>query len=330
MAIENLTHAKSMIHLLMSYIPTRVIYVAAKLGLTDHIADDGATAQNLAQTLNVHPGALYRVMRALAGLGVLRQDENDRFFVTPYGETLRKDSPQSVRDYAIYSHEFVYKEFENIMDSVRTGKPVIENHFEYLRANPEQEAIFHAGMSNRGRIETAAIIDAYDFSKCGTIVDVGGGNGAFLSGILASCEEVSGVLFDQKSAIEAAKAGRGGPLPRCAFVPGNFFDAVPSGGDTYVLKRVLDDWSDEEVMRILKNCRMGMKSKARLLIIDPLIGPLNEQTPGHLYDITFLVLLTGRVRTEEEYSALLRQTEFRLQNVVPTESDVSILEAFAT
>jgi predicted transcriptional regulator len=100
MAIENLTHAKSMIHLLMSYIPTRVIYVAAKLELADHIDGNGATAQDLAQKLNVHPGALSRVMRVLAGLGVLRQDENDRFFVTPFGETLRKDSLQSVRDYA--------------------------------------------------------------------------------------------------------------------------------------------------------------------------------------------------------------------------------------
>jgi hypothetical protein len=329
MAIENLTHAKSMIHLLTSYIPTRVIYVAAKLELADHIDGNGATAQDLAQKLNVHPGALSRVMRVLAGLGVLRQDENDRFFVTPFGETLRKDSFQSVRDYAIYSHEFVYKEFENIMDSVRTGKPVIENHFEYLRTNPKQEEIFHAGMSNRGRIETAAIVDAYDFSKCGTIVDVGGGNGAFLSGILACCEQVSGVLFDQKSAIEAAKAGRGGPLLRCEFVSGNFFDAVPSSGDTYVLKRVLDDWSDAEVVRILTNCRTAAKSGGRLLIIDPLIAAPNEQTPGHLYDITFLVLLNGRIRTEEEYSILLRQAGFQLKSVMPTESDVSILEAFA-
>ena len=267
-------------------------------------------------------------MRVLAGLGALRQD-NNRFFVTPLGETLRKDSPQSVRDYTIYSHEFVYKEFGNILDSVRTGKAVIENHFEYLRARPETEAIFHAGMSNRGRIETVAIIDVYDFSTCGTIVDVGGGNGAFLSGILAAYGQVSGMLFDQKSAIDAAKAGRGGPLPRCEFVAGNFFEAVPPGGDTYVLKRVIPDWTDEEVIQVLKNCRAGMMTNTRLLVIDALIGPPNEQSPGHLYDITFLVLLNGRVRTEEEYSALLRQTGFRLQRVLPTESDVSILEAFA-
>ncbi len=123
-----------MIRLFMSYIPTRVIYVAAKLGLADHIGDDGASAQDLAQKLKVDPAALYRVMRVLAGLGVLRQDDNDRFYVTPFGETLRKDSPQSVRDYAIYSHEFVYDAFRGITDSVRTGKPVIDDLFGSLRA----------------------------------------------------------------------------------------------------------------------------------------------------------------------------------------------------
>lgn len=138
------------------YIPTRVIYVAAKLELTDHIRDGGACAQDLAQKLKVDPAALYRVMRVLAGLGVLRQDDNDRFYVTPFGETLRKDSPQSVRDYAIYSHEFVYDAFRGITDSVRTGKPVIDDLFGFLRANPDQETIFHAGMSNRGRIEAVA------------------------------------------------------------------------------------------------------------------------------------------------------------------------------
>ena len=178
MATEPLSHSQSMIRLFMGYIPTRVIYVAAKLGLADHIRDDGATAQDLAQTLKVHPDALYRVMRTLAGLGVLRQDENDRFFVTPFGETLRKDSPNSVRDYAIYSHEFSYHRLSKIMDSVRTGKPVMENFFENLRANPEQEAIRLAGSGNKSRIETVAIIEAYDFSKCGKLVDVGGGNGA--------------------------------------------------------------------------------------------------------------------------------------------------------
>jgi len=328
MATETLSHSQSMIRLLMGFIPTRVLYVAVKLGIADKIDDEGTSAQDLAQKLNVHPGALYRVMRTLAGLGVLHQDDNDRFFVTPFGETLRTDSPQSVRDYAIYSHEFVYDGFRNITESVRTGKPIIDDFFAYLRSNPELETIFHAGIGNRGRIETKAILQAFDFSKCRQVVDVGGGNGAFLSSLLGSYNQVSGVLFDQESAIRAAESGRGGSLSRCELVAGDFFDRVPSGGDTYILKRVLLDWTDKEAIKILENCRKAADGDARLLIIEPLIGSRNEQTPAHLYDITFLVLLTGRVRTVDEYSALLSRAGFRLEKTIPTNSDVSILEAF--
>jgi hypothetical protein len=319
-----------MIGLFMGYIPTRVIYVAAKLGIADHIGGGGARAPELAEKLSVHPDALYRVLRTLAALGVLHQDEDDRFFVTELGETLRADSPQSVRDYAIYSHEFSHDRMSKILDSVRTGKPVIEDFFGSLRANSEEEAVFYAGSGNKSRIEAAAIIEAFDFSQCGKLVDVGGGNGAFLSKILVSCERVSGVLFEQKSAIEAAKAGRGGPLPRCEFVVGNFFEAVPGGGDTYVLKRILDDWGNEKVVEILKNCRKAVRSGTRLLIIEPLMGRPNELSPGHFADMNFLVTFSGgRIRTEKEHFSLLGQAGFRLQRTVPTESEASVLEAIA-
>jgi len=167
----------------------------------------------------------------------------------------------------------------------------------------------------------------YKFSERQTVVDVGGGNGGFLAAILASCEQVSGILVDQPSAIEAAKAGRGGPLPRCKLVAGDFFEGVPSGGDTYLLKRVLFDWTDEKALQILKNCRKSMKSDARLLIIEPLIGSPNEQAPAHIFDITFLVLLHGRIRSGDEYSGLLGQAGFRVERIIPTESEVSVLEA---
>jgi hypothetical protein len=329
MTAESRSHAQTMIGLFMGYIPTRLIYAAAKLGIADHIGDGGARAPELAAKLGVHPDALYRVLRTLAALGVLHQDE-DLFFVTELGETLRADSPQSVRDYAIYTHEFSYARLGKILDSVRTGKPVIEDFFGSLRANPEEEAVFYAGSGNKSRIEAAAIIQAYDFSQCGKLVDVGGGNGAFLSKILASCKQVSGVLFEQKSAIEGAQAGRGGPLPRCEFVAGNFLEAVPAGGDTYVLKRILDDWGDEKAVRILKNCRKAMRGGTRLLIIEPLMGPPNKLSPGHFADMNFLVTFSGgRIRMETEHSSLLGQAGFRLQRTVPTESEASVLEAIA-
>jgi len=327
--VNNLANAQAMIDLFNSYIPTRVIYVAAKLGVADHISGDGALAQDLAVTLRVHPDALYRIMRVLAGLGVLRQDENGRFFVTPFGDTLRQNSSQSVRDYAIYSHESTFERVGEMLDSVRTGKPAVEDYFVSLRSKPEEQAKFFAGSGNKSRVETAAIISAYDFAKCGRIVDVGGGNGSFLSGVLTACEQVSGILFDQNAAIEAAKAGRGGPLPRCEIVAGDFFELVPSGGDTYIIKRILDDWPDDKVLQILSNCRKAMTSKERLLIIEPLMGPPNELCAGHLADMNFLVTFEGgRIRTKKEHSDLLGKAGFRLQKCVSTKAEPSILEAW--
>ena len=323
-------HAQSMIELFNSYIPTRVIYVAAKLGLTDHIGDEGAVARDLAGKLNVHPDALYRLMRVLAGLGALRQDEHERFFVTPFGDTLRTNSPQSVRDYAIYSHESTYERVGKMLDSVRSGEPAVGDYFADLRSDPERQAIFLAGSGNKSRVESAAIIAAYDFSRCGRIVDVGGGNGSFLSGVLQNCEQVSGVLFDQSAAIEAAKAGRGGPLPRCEFIAGSFFDAVPPGGTTYMLKRILDDWPDEKALQILRNCRQAMPKDCRLLIIEPLMASPNQLCPGHLADMNFLVTFKGgRIRTEKEHEKLLQQAGFLLQKNLSTASEVSVLEALA-
>jgi len=329
MTIEDTTPGQSMIRLCMGYIPSRVIYAAAKLELVDHIGKDGANAQDLAQRLNLDTAALYRVMRVLAGLGVLHQDDNNRFLVTPFGETLRKDSPQSVREYAIYNHEIVYDNFKDIADSVRSGKPVIDDFFSFLRANTDKEAVFHAGMSNRGSIETAAVLDAYKFPDSSTVADVGGGNGGFLSATLTANAHLSAILFDQPSAIEAAKAGRGGPLPRCKFVAGDFFDSVPPGGDTYVLKRVLFDWTDDEACKILRNCRRAMTNDAHLLIIEPLIGKPNQPSAAHLYDMTFLVMLHGRLRTAEQYAALLGPAGFQTDTIIATDSEVSVLVASA-
>ncbi len=258
---------------------------------------------------------------------MLRQDADDRFSVTPLGATLGVGAENSVRDYAILMHEMIFDGFGKIVECVRTGQPVVEDMFAQLKANPDQASAFHAGMSSRGRIENAAIIAAYDFAQCGTVVDIGGGNGAFLSAVLEACESVSAVLFDQPSAIEAARAAHGGSLPRCELVAGDFFQSVPAGGEVYVLKRVLFDFSDDQAVEILAKCRTAMAESGRLLIIEPLIGEANVASPAYTYDLTFLVWLLGRVLTVAEYVTLLDRAGFRFQRVVPTNSDVSVVEA---
>lgn len=323
---------QQMIRHFMEIVPAQAILVAAKLGIVEQLDAGGTRSKQLALDLGVDADALNRLLRILASIGVLYEAEGDRFAPTALGETLRGDSPVSVRDYAIYVHDFIYPGFGGLEETVRTGKPAFDRSFgmpffPYLQQNPDRAAVFHAGIGNRGRIEAKSIVDAYDFSIARQVVDVGGGNGAFLSAVVTTHDGVSGVLLDRTTAIDAAKSGRGGPLPRCSFVDVDIFEQVFAGGDIYTLKRLLFDFSDEDAIRILTNCRTAIPQAGRLLIIEVLQGPPNQRDLAHAMDLVFLVLLGGRTRTAEQYAALLDRARFRLVRTVATESDVTILEA---
>jgi hypothetical protein len=215
---------------------------------------------------------------------------------------------------------------------VRTGKPVVEEIFgaplfTFLQENRDKAALFHAGLGNRGHIEVPAILDAYSFAGCGRVVDLGGGNGAFLSAILTRYPDVSGVLLERAPAVAAAKSGGGGPLPRCELIEGDYFQGVPPGGDIYVLKRVLFDPTPDEVMHIFRKCQAAMGRDSRLLIIEGLAAPLNEPSPAHVMDLVYLLATAGRMRTADQYDSMLREAGLRLQRRLPTQSEVTILEA---
>ena len=324
--------SREIIRQFLAFIPARAIFVAAKLGVPDHIGAEGATSKELAAKLSLAPEALNRLLRMLASTGVLHEEEDNRFSLTATGRALCSDTPESVRDYAIYFHDFIYEVFGQLEETVRTGEPAFDKSFgmpffQFLQENPDRAAIFHAGIGNRGRIEANSILEAYDFSASRQVVDVGGGNGGFLSAILAVHDNVSGVLIDRTAAIESAQSGQGGPLSRCNFVDGDIFEAVYAGADTYTLKRLLFDFSDEDAVRILNNCRAAIDDEGRLLIIEMLQGPPNQPDLSHAMDLMFLVMLGGRTRTEEQYAALLEQAKFKLMNTIPTESDVTVLEA---
>ena len=328
----DLTTSQTMIRQMMGFIPARAVLAAAKLGVADHVDADGTSANLLAERLEVDPRALNRLLRILDSIGVLNRDANDKISLTPLGMTLRRDTNESVHDYAIWIHDFIYEGFGGLSDSVRTGKPAFDMLFgmpifSYIKENPETENIFHAGIGNRGRLDATAIVDAYDFSACRKVVDVGGGNGSLLSAIITAHEHVSGVLLEREAAIAAAESGRGGPLPRCELVVGDFFKSVPPDADTYILKMVIHNWSDDHAVRILENCRNAVARDGRLLIIEGIFGQTNELTMTHFMDLAMLVLQTGRERTAEEYDELLKRVGLRLERIIPTASAFCILES---
>jgi len=329
---ENLTQPQRMVRLLMSFIAARAVYAAAELDIPDHIEACGSTAESVAAQIDVNVSALERIMLALSGIGVLRRDDASRFFLTPLGKTLCRESPGSVRDYTIFVHEFHYKLFERLAMAVRTGKPAVEEAYgaplyAFLQSNQDKAALFHTGLGNRGRLEALAILDVYDFASCRKVVDVGGGNGAFLSAILTRHPHSTGVLLERSAGIKAARTGLGNALSRCELVEGDYLQAVPLDGDIYVLKRVLFDQADREVVQILRNCRHAMGKNSQLLIIDGLAGKPNEPDLAHLVDLIYLVATTGRTRTKDQYEALLREAGLQLVEVIPTPSDVSVLQA---
>jgi hypothetical protein len=328
----SLTPPQQMIRLLVGFIAARAVYAAAKIGLPDQIDAAGSTAKELAGRLGVDAPALERLLRTLSGLGVFYGDGGGRFTLTEVGKTLRADSPTSIRDYALFLHEFFYDLFGELVGAVRSGKPAVEAvlgaplHV-YLEENPDKATLFHSGLSNRGRIEARAILNAYSFADCRSVVDLGGGNGAFLSAILSEHPNVSGMLVERTSAIKAARMARGGPLPRCQLIEGDFLQTVPPGGDVYVLKRVLVEYTDDAALQILRNCRSAMGPNKRLLIIEPLGGAMNEPSLALLMDLAYLLAVAGRVRSQQEHGSLLEEADLRLQRCLSTQSDVSLLEA---
>jgi ubiquinone/menaquinone biosynthesis C-methylase UbiE len=219
------------------------------------------------------------------------------------------------------------------MYSVMMGAPAFDHifgtaSFDYMRQHPTAAARFDAVMAEQTLSWVHAIVDAYDFSTIRTLVDVGGGSGALLTAILTAHPQLRGVLYDLPHVIAGAppRLTAAGVVARCDTVAGDFFTAVPEGGDSYLLKHVLHDWDDDHCITILKNCRRVMPSDGRLLLVEVIIPPNNEPHYGNYLNLMMLVLLTGRERTEAEYQKLFEATGFALSRVVATASEVSIIE----
>jgi hypothetical protein len=317
---------------------SRLLYVAARLGLADHLADGPKTAAVLAQKTGTHAPSLHRVMRTLASLGVLTEDEQHRFATTPLGKALETGAPGAARATVLtLAGDFIWHGFEHVLYSVETGKSGIEKAvgepiFGWLAKHPEEASLFNETMVGFHGEEPAAVAAAYDFSPFETIIDVGGGTGNLLTTIIAKHAGPRGVLFDlphvvrEAPALIEARAVR----ERVTVAPGSFFESVPAGGDAYLLSHVIHDWSEEQCLTILGHCRAAMKPNGKVLIIEMVLPEGNVPHPGKMLDMMMLIGPGGQERTEPEYRALLAKAGLRLARVVPTRSAVGIVEAVRT
>ena len=324
-----------MLQIISGFWISRGVYVIAKLGIPDLLKSGPKTADELAAATKMHAPSLFRILRALASVGVLSSVNGGRFAQTPVSETLVTDAPGSLRWFAVSElGQEHYPAWGNLMHSVKTGEIAFDNFFgvdiwKYFQQNPEDAAVFNDSMSSVTAATNEAILSLYDFSSFGTVVDVGGGHGGLITSILKRNPKVKGVLFDAPEVIEGArpKLEAAGLAERCETVAGDFFKSVPAGGDAYVMKWIIHDWDDEKSITILRNCRSRMRANGRLILVDCVVPESDEPHFSKFIDLNMLVMTGGKERTAKEFEQLLGAAGFKLLRIIPTELPTSIVEA---
>ncbi len=331
--MEQLPPQAQISRMLTGYWISQALYVAAKLGLADLLKDGPRTADALASATRTQPRALYRLLRSLASQGVFVEDNQCRFSLTPLAECLRSDVPGSQRSLAIMNGEEHYHAFGQLLWSVQTGQTAFDKlHgmpvFDFLQRHPEQAKIFDEAMVGVHGRETAAMLEAYDFSGVRVLADVGGGNGSLLATALKRHPQMRGILFDLPGVIERARANlqAAGIADRCQAIAGSFFESVPPGADAYLMRHIIHDWDDARATTILRNVHRAMGAGGKLLVIESVIPPGNSPSFGKLLDLAMLVIPGGEERTEEEYRKLFQAAGFRLNRIVPTPTEVAVIE----
>jgi len=310
------------------------IYVTTKLKIADLLAGGPRPVSELAGKAKVNEGALYRVLRAIASIGVFREESPRTFANTPLSETMR-DIPGSSRDTLLFlADPLHFRVFAELLHSVETGGTAFKkttgmDPFEFFRQDEEENRAFNAAMTSISAQMVPSAIAAYDFGESGTLADIGGGHGMLLAMILQKHRGLRGIVYDLPHVVEGAKARIEslGLTSRCAIVGGDFFESVPVA-DSYVMKSIIHDWDEPRAIAILKNCASAMRGPSgRVILIEMVVAPGNDPNPGKWIDIEMLAMAGGRERTEAEYEELFAKAGLRLSRVVRAPSPFGVIEA---
>jgi hypothetical protein len=331
-----LSEIEQFLYLIVGYRPAMSINIVANLGVADEIGEQPKPVDEIAKAVGANSTALYRVMRALTTVGVFQEAEGRMFTHTSLSKMLRRDNPDSLRNIALWMPDpFHFRCNAELMHSVRTGEPAVQATFgkpmfQYVRDDPEEAAVFNAAMATITGLFIPSVLEAYDFSGIRNLVDVGGGIGSVLAGILRAYPEIKGILYDLPHVVNRAgpTLEAAGVADRCEIVSGDFFKSVPSG-DAYILKHVIHDWTDDECRVILGHIRQALtkESGGRLLLLEWVISPGPAWQFAKWTDLEMLALPGGQERTEQEYRDLLASAGFKLTRFLPTRSLASVIEA---
>jgi O-methyltransferase domain/Dimerisation domain len=306
----------------------------AQMGIPDLVEAGPKSAEELATQLGADPKALYRLMRATASVGVLSEGPDGRFSETPLSAVLRSNATPSLRAFAIMGgREWHGRGWSHLEYCIRTGKQAPEQIygmpvFEFMQQHPEEGRIFNDAMTALSMIDSPAVADVYNFEGIHSIVDVGGGHGLLLATILQRNPHMKGTLYDLSHVVEGAPSGPLKPvMERCTLASGDMFASVPAGADAYIMKHIIHDWPDDPCIKILQACRKGVNPGGKLLVVDNVIMPGDEFSPGKFLDLQMLIFPGGCERTEKQFRDLLGAAGWRLTRIIPTAAADSIVEA---
>jgi len=323
------------------YRVSQALYVMAELGIADLLREGVRDSDDLARSTKSHAPTLFRILRFLAALGILEEVAPRRFTLTSLGAPLCSDAPGSLRSSFRYLlSDAHWLPWGRLLETVRTGATAFGvvhgmTSFDYLDQHRDAAVLFSQVLSTVTAVSGPGTASAYDFSTLGTVVDVGGSEGQLLVAILERYPHLRGILFDRPAAMSTARAllASAGVADRCDIATGSFFESIPSGGDAYILRHILHDWSDERCLAILNVCREALAPKARLLIIERTVVENAQIAMSVLHaDLEMLVMCGGQERTRAQYAKLLADAGFRLTNTVATgeEPPHNIYEAVLT
>lgn len=320
----------------LGFLHSAALRVAVRLEVAELLADGPKTPEELAAATKADAVYLRRLLRFLAMRKVFEEDPaTGAFRITPAAQLLRADTPVSVRStILLLTDDMYWTPAGRLEETVRRGSTVFDEIFgqplfDYLDSHEDAGNTFHTGIADLSEMEQGGIAAAYPFPETGTVVDIAGGPGGFLRTVLGAHPGLRGLLVDQDAVLRLHRMDDPAIAGRWEAVEADFFGSVPTGGDLYVLKRVLHDWDDESCVRILRTCRAAMSAQAKLLVIDAVVPPGNDPHPGKLYDIAMMTNFNGKERTEPEFTELFAAADLKAVRVIPTPGTVSIIEVVA-
>ena len=335
--IGNVAPNPGLVEMAMAYSRSRILCAAARLGVADALGDEARAVSDLAEKCEADANALYRLLRALAAIGVTEETAPEQFRLTEFGKPLRRDVPQSAWPAVVFWADLLADEWSLLTECVRFGKPAAQlrnpNVPSRWSQDPDASSIFRAVMGTAPAEDYAPIARAWDFSHTKVVADLGGGGGSLILAVLALYPHLRGMLVDHQASIDAARPrfAAEDPSSRCQLIAADLMQSTPAGADVYMIKHVLHGRTDADAIKILGNCRMAIPPAGSLLIVEfvlpPLVTQADAQLEGHLMsDLNMLAVTGGQERSSRQWKTLLDAAGFILIRIYPVGDDHQIAQ----